>query len=467
VQITVVDAGGTKTVAYDNVQAVNAPAAGYDGEVAAALNTASGVTQTVFAVPGKNGGLVDLPENQAYATAGVFSLQTLINNPEGALVAAAVSQAAVYGPESVTGPAVVPGNSKYTYIFHFPPIKPVDFNPNFTFGTSTVKLTTVLHDSNSNIVGLVVQASFANVPAIKTLTLTNWLRWEPNAVLTFPVTVVQVQVSDPDPKVAVAFLPNPIPSVIFPDENKFDTDTLRAAVKIDSSDVKNDADGLGYGAQVTLIGPNGNQGVNKIEAGFIQHATTSLQATYKPKQTLTAKYKGKPASDYIAMLDKSPGPLPWYQDTKDGVFKNATKNTNTALINDGDSPSTYVPLTYDKAPAGILLQNTWPDRKDLITRIDYKDTFTLDVAARTTDGASNASSLYYVEASVDWSFDGSGTFKLNRNAASPKDSVLDFTAAKNPAVVVTPKSWATVMATKLEDTSALTTDKFINAMTFS
>ena len=205
--------------------------------------------------------------------------------------------------------------------------------------------------------------------------------------------------------------------------------------------------------------------------GFIQHVTIDLQATYSPGEVLTAKYDGKPLSDYVALLDHVPGPLPWYDtatatDIKEGaIFSNATPKNNSAVIGSNDSPAGSVPLTYAQDPDGVLDQNNWP-KPDLITKVTFMDTFSLDVAARTTDEENDASDLYYAEASGDWSFDGGGTFQWDWNAASPKKSKMDFTGDRVPAVS-NPVSWVAVMAMRQEVINYPVPADFNSAKTFS
>jgi len=461
VKVTVVDAAGTTTVAYDNMQAVTAPATGYDGNVAVALNTASGTTLAVGAVPGAaGGGLVDKPQNQAYTSAGLYAVQTLINNPQGALVAAAVSGVYAYGQTSVTGPAVVPGNSKYTYIFNFPPVSILNFNPFFSFGSNNVKVTKLL-GPNFTVTGLEVQATFANKAAIIPLTLTNWLRGVPNAKIVFPVTVVQIVVANPAND--AAFTPNNVPFSDTGYGDTFGTGTKRAGVLIDSG-IPGKALGLAWKADVTLNGPNGNQGLNKIQVGFIQHITTSVEITYKSGAILVAKYKGKPFADYVARLDHAKGATPpWYTDNPGEIIKGANNGVPVS-ISSRDTPRSDFPLTSDQLPVGVWSSNAWPG-KDLITKITFINTFSLDVAARTTDASNNASSLYFAEASGDWSFDGSGAFKLNLQVPA-KNSTLIFTADKNPAVVDA-GAWTAVAAPRLENISNPSPADWFTARTFS
>ena len=124
-----------------------------------------------------------------------------------------------------------------------------------------------------------------------------------------------------------------------------------------------------------------------------------------------------------------------------------------------------MPLTYDQDPDGVLDQNNWP-KLDLIKKVVFIDTFSLDVAARTTDEENDASDLYFAEASGDWSFDGSGIFKLNFNAVSPKKSTLDFTQNQFPTVSA-PDSWAPVMAKRQEVINYPVPADFNSAKTFS
>jgi hypothetical protein len=124
VQVKVVDAAGTTTVAYEKVQAATAPATPYDGEVATTVGTASGATEAVAVDPGgpdNNGDQTGVPETQAPGSPGVYAYLIPILSAAGALVTVAIPKVEVTPDVKWAGPDVVPGNSDYQFRFNIPP----------------------------------------------------------------------------------------------------------------------------------------------------------------------------------------------------------------------------------------------------------------------------------------------------------------------------------------------------------
>jgi hypothetical protein len=305
---------------------------------------------------------------------------------------------------------VVPGNSKYQYQITFLPIKASEINVDgwgCTPGGLATGMAHPLRNANGDWIGFTLTVTFPNKPDTDTITIKNLLKGQgaPNKdtdIISFKVIVVQVQVGAP-PAPHIAFTPNPVPTLLGPGSADFGPDTNRAAVGIKTGNKKTNTPGLIFDAGITLNGPNGNQGVDKIEVGFIQHfAATVVIATYKPKEVLTAKYAGKPTSDY-GFLDGDPTTIhtvPWYYTKEGALYNTATPASHTGEILANDSPQAAAPLTYGQDAFGVLATNDWPTL-DLITKITYTEKFSLDVAARTTDDSNGASALYYAEASGD------------------------------------------------------------------
>ncbi|HVS36138.1 MAG TPA: putative Ig domain-containing protein [Gemmataceae bacterium] len=451
----------------------NAPLAVLAGAIAdgaaqasyAVVNWGDGVISTVTL--GVNGDLYDVPADHTYQTAGTFGVQTLFYNAANLLIAATVSFVDAAAPPQVDGPAVVPGNSQYIYTFNVR----MDVNQitkwnakDSTVGSGWFALE--LQEAGK-VVGFDVFADFANEPAKGDLRLKYWVTGEQDPrQVDFTVTVVQVDVKDPvdDP----AFNHKSTPRLVGPASSDFGPDKDRAAIIIDTSDGENQ--GIEAYANVVLKGPNGNEGVNDISVGFIQHGTFTVQVTYQnPKETLTPHYDGKEMSTYINLLDKldPKDPTAWAQHNLIAVFSSATPKNTQAELHFNDSPSRTAPLTYNQAPDTVLNLNTWPDL-DLIKTITFKASFILDVAAVTKQSGGGASDDYFAEARAPWTVDASGTVTLKLNPDTPKKSTFIYKPDHNPAVK-SPDSWSTlvVKSATLENTSGPILNDVIRGATFS
>jgi hypothetical protein len=375
----------------------------------------------------------------------------------------------------IVGPSVVPGNSSYVYAVDFSGVVSgvhwTAINPAAP-QSGVIRMGNFSSATQDGHTSEAVQLWFGNgAPATVKLTL----HYGAGLTISTTITVVQVQITDPE-LVKNVFATNPTPLGDFPVKATFGDKKDRAAIGVDTKipgipGKKPPTPGIELVAFIELAGPNGNQGVDKINVGFIQHCTyDNVQALYQnPGETLTGKYKGKPFSDYTQTLDKAnPAALkPWALDPS-GVFSNAQPDgPTTSVILFEDSPSSYVPLTYDQDPATVYSLNTWPDL-DLVKKMVWTDKFSLDVAAATIDEGNGASSLYYADASAPWAVYGSGTFKLVLNVNSRNDSTVEYQQATNPAVV-SPTSWATLLVTSptLEKLSGPVANDVVHSPTFS
>ena len=112
--------GGTLATTIGQATSGSTPLAVFTGSASlaasAVVDWGDGTTASGEAVQQIGYGLAEVLGSHTYATAGVFAVKTLFYDAAGALLGAAVSMVEAAGPAAVTGPAVVPGNSYYTYI---------------------------------------------------------------------------------------------------------------------------------------------------------------------------------------------------------------------------------------------------------------------------------------------------------------------------------------------------------------
>lgn len=158
--------------------------------------------------------------------------------------------------------------------------------------------------------------------------------------------------------------------------------------------------GLKWQAMITLAGPNGDRGVDKMRVGFIQNLTAYRnRGTYSTAGTvLTANIETlTPLLDH---LDTSAGP--WYDDGGAAVFFNPSATNKSKTISSDDSPSDGPPLTADQGGAVAL-------GDDVLDSMELVDTFQLDVCVQILDTVNNADQVYTRRATANWSFNGSGT----------------------------------------------------------
>ena len=188
--------GGTLAATIGQATSSTTPLATLTGSASlatsAVVDWGDGTTSTTNVV--HNGGIAELLASHVYVTAGDFGVTMEVYDAAGRLVGAVASAVAAIGQTSVDGPAFVPGNSRYTYIFNVPPTPPdqIDPNPAVTNGN----LAAAILNGQGDVVGWMVNATFVNKPAKTTLKLTNWERGNPNNAVVLTVIVVQVTVSN-------------------------------------------------------------------------------------------------------------------------------------------------------------------------------------------------------------------------------------------------------------------------------
>jgi hypothetical protein len=469
VQVTVADASGTTTVAYDKIQAVTAPATGYDGEVATTVGTASDATDAMAADPGGQGAnseIVEEQETEAPGSPGEYAYLIPILSAAGALVTAAIPkvEAAPAKPFAIIGPAVVPGNSAYKYDITFPPIKASDINPAWDVQVSS--LATGKADARTNAdgdwVGITVTVIFPNKPDTVTITLKNLLKGQgkPNKdtiISSFTVHVVQVVVTSP-PK-AKAFDPSqawaakaqdaplayggtvPIGAV----EGTAPTATINGktgqtvAVQIILTQTK--APALAWQAEVTLNGPDGNKYLDQIKVGF--HQTVTIVHD-RGKDATPGEKSSMEGSTYLD-VDPKIGERPWYS------IKPSTYTADIPAIFTGAAKPTVIAANDSPRPLPILF---WTQGKFYATDVEVSDNFNLSVAAATTD--TGFDKHLFAGATAAWSLNADGTVQLNGNSSG------SIWTPGTKAGVKAPDAWNTVVPLPKDDTGLLTTGDLAN-----
>jgi hypothetical protein len=213
---------------------------------------------------------------------------------------------------------------------------------------------------------------------------------------------------------------------------------------------------LDWNANVTLVGPNGNQGVDKIKVGFIQHATyTSYSGYYGffigPGGQLAAWYGVSSMTSLGALLDTA-GSGPWYQGSSmEGnppTFFDATPASNSATIGSLDTPGNLFVGNFQNLPIGL----------PTLQQVYLNVAFQLDVAAETTDTTNDANQAYWGEAGGSWVFNGDGTVAGNQNA-------LVWTAGAS-AGVTPPSGWTPFGMPTWEAIGGFTATQMLSVMQF-
>ena len=359
----------------------------------------------------------------------------------------------------IEGPAVVPGNSVYTFKFHYGQI----VNPPTTatgYANDPFHVMSSLPPGNYSVVGIesvyTVQMQFKNTAPADVVLIEEV---NGRAVASLLVTVVQVIVTDP------AASPTAPPNAPAPAPFTKGTFTTKAGTGVSEIPASNgikslsvysgtaavtpgDPPGLAFQSGVTLIGPNGNQGVDKIQFGFVQHyKLNDWHSTYGDGKTLYATYNGEIGStNDVTYLD---------------VMMAGAKTGNIAFpyqtIEASDTPNLVFPLTSDqtKVVTGVV-----PEK--LLSKTYGSITFTLDVAASTSDAALGANDLRYAEASVTWLFHTNGTYTFDGKKAT-------WSPAPNDFVVSSPSSWAGTMlaAPLLEGKTGITANQMLQQVAFA
>lgn len=315
----------------------------------------------------------------------------------------------------IVGPGSVPGLSRYTYTLRITGNATNSYwtlqntTPGGSSGVASFGTVTAVYDvaSNSTILSAAVNfenfepakvrlsalASNGTVLATKDINLVQVVILGGSLTPSSAVVYGDLIVGNP-PSVMVASGPNPVT-----------------------------APGEAWSAEVQLIGPGNNDGVGQINVGFIQHVSvTENVANYMDE--------GHPSDRWLintnrgnTFLDLTQGTTtPWYSAGAGALISGAAGPTT---IGSRDTPQNIAPATYSRTiPPNPTLA---PDR---ITNFLMEWDFRLDVAARTTDTANGASSLFWSEAMALWQFGGQGV-------------VTDLGVTWSPSSNMSVTSWST------------------------
>ncbi|HVS36080.1 MAG TPA: hypothetical protein VMS17_10910, partial [Gemmataceae bacterium] len=380
----------------------------------AVVNWGDGVISTVTL--GVNGDLYDVPANHTYQTAGVFSVQTLFYNAANVLIGATVSTMDAQGQTSVDGPAVVPGNSKYSFFFNIPPM---DAKLSaYTINDSTVGSNWSIEpvQQAGGIIGFGVTAQFANKPAQGKLRL----EYQPTGQkgfteVDFQVTVVKVVVEN----TAQSFTPDKSFKDKNPNGKGYKSDlgpTVNTPLAIDPpARVQNgtvqsiqdpNTPALTWEAKVTLVGwgPKHDDGVTHIQVGFQQVGYITGAESFFNNTRIRSSIL---LQDFLDVALTREMDRPWY------TLMFATANppkpanylpgrlygTDPTVIGANDNPLARAITVYDN--------NT-----QVAASVDNEISFTLNVAAATYDEMPY-DGLLFREAVAYWSWNASGDIMQN------------------------------------------------------
>jgi hypothetical protein len=183
----------------------------------------------------------------------------------------------------------------------------------------------------------------------------------------------------------------------------------------------NNGAGIKWGAMVTLTGPDGGRGIDRIQTGFIQTVVgVAMRGTYANGAQRVSDIESKtPMND--SNPDIIPNPYPWYDvrsaarftGTRDPIDPayHAVDGTYGRIISSNDSPGAYVPLTLEKNHAVIQAGDT------LLKHVDIHYLFQLDISSVTLDDTVNSegSKIFTRFATTSWWFDGSGNIGAGPN----------------------------------------------------
>ncbi|HZK81459.1 MAG TPA: hypothetical protein VFC46_10340 [Humisphaera sp.] len=184
--------------------------------------------------------------------------------------------------------------------------------------------------------------------------------------------------------------------------------------------------GLTWNAAVTFTGPNGNQGVSHIMAGFVQNLkVTSFSGTYGPAPLVTAA----PYYGGLTMV----GQTFWDHINKGYGKFYAPSSREAAFISGADQllhPAHTLIQSSDSPGAGppVFFKNKQVSAMSLIWD------FNLFVAA-TTDEANN---VYAAQALATWQFNASGSFNASKiwTSSAPK-----IPGTLIPQIITPPSRW--------------------------
>ena len=355
---------------------------------------------------------------------------------------------------TIVGPATVPGNSQYTYTIVFSG----NVNGNWVLANATYATLanyTSSYNAATNQTTYVANVAYSNTPAL--VPLQFYVNNQGNIVASMSITLVEVQIT------GGSFTPGtPFGFGLYSSVGKKGAGIPLYGVPSGTDDIP----GLTWQANVTLLGPNNNQGVSQIHIGFIQHAKWNTYSGFYGGTTyLVSPLEGGP---YYLDIAKEPGGTaaqpPWYSVNTGAndyppTFFDANQDVSSGTIASFDTPAYGPPLDciLDKdAPGGW--KTTWSKTPapPYVQRINLVLQFQLDVAAETTDTSNNANQLYWGEAGVNWTFNGSGTI----------NTYLDWTGVGAGVTAAGGFAWTQFPTLMPEDTSGLTANTVGNRYLF-
>ena len=402
----------------------------YAGQGTAATDSnadpATGMTGLIIlSTPGRVDATID---------AGLVSLQ---NTPNG----------------SITGPAVVPGNSRYTYTLRVAGnvtdttwalriTDPVD-PPNVVQAVSTMD---AVYDTASDTTMRSITLEFKNTSPAK---IVLEAKRGTDVVASKDITLVQVVVGGSLQAGQVVFPTEPViaQGVVIGGSNSGTIQGNQATP------------GLRWSADITLVGPNNNEGVDQINVGFIQHVTIARNegqytagGELSPPRWLIGPGQGYTYLDVVGGLESG---RPWYATLPDFTFFNATAAQSSKTIKGFDSPRSFLPLTWPQDSFTSIVAN-YPGHLDLLRNLFSDFRFTLDVAVQTKDATGGASGSFWAESRANWSYNGSGQLASVTPVRNSAGQIINFTLAWNPAgagVTVESPTWTALTSVMSEDIS--------------
>jgi hypothetical protein len=175
-------------------------------------------------------------------------------------------------------------------------------------------------------------------------------------------------------------------------------------------------EGIAWFAKVTLTGPLGGRGIDKIKTGFIQTMSSVIMyGEYFDGGELHADLETKGELN-DAVIKPNLDTSPWYitdaqqpkamftgvRDPNDLAYK---PPTYTKTIESWDAPSVDIPLTRSKETDLNKILRTTADR---LKSVRIEETFRIDVTSLTTDATVDGEEVYTSMASANWTFNGNG-----------------------------------------------------------
>ena len=348
------------------------------------------------------------PAQVAVAVAMMSNLPMMLSNPISVVAFVTAPSGCIF---SISGPANVPGLSKYRYAINVPAGKTatgiswtID-KPTASIEGATNQVEAVVKFQNSKADYVGAKATFTldgnQVCAVKQVAL---VKVEVGtAKLTNPgkaseyygskVFLVNAPASGEAPKWVTTHDPGS-------DWAKFTYNGTKQAVetKVVVKSKTDDGDpAFKAESKVTLTSPAEKpDALQKIQVGFIQHESDVGSSSYTGGLRRTV---ATPTSVTVDWLTNTTGlaatdEWPWY-DTTARATGAGTGSWNTTLTMQ-DSPVLSIPSQYNPNDAAD------PDRNRGLTSATEAEGFVIRIAARTLDGDLGADKRYFAEANSSW-----------------------------------------------------------------